>query len=255
MLPAPLCDLLLDQVWWRREVPFPHVVAPAVFAPPVASALDEAMFALLDDAASLRHFGWYDAYGWSFRPKTPWPFSIFTSQEWRTLISRTMGVTATNHVAGGAHHHPRGTANGFVHNDLNPVYFDAVDHVGDEVQLPSPGRVSYTQGSVTKAPTSVREVVRRTALLYYLANPRWAPGDGGETGLYERPTRRATESSLIPPLNNSMLLFNCTPKSFHGFIANPRHERNCIVMWLHDDLATVADEFGVGSLTRFAAGR
>jgi hypothetical protein len=250
-----LSDILLDRVWWRREAPFPHVVASCVFVPEVAHALAAAMRSLIDDAATLRHFGWYDAYGWGFPYDTPWPFSIFTSPDWHTLIATAMGVSATTHVAGGAHHHPRGTGSGFVHNDLNPVYFDDSDQHSGQIRLPAHDRVSYTQGTVLKPGAKPREVVRRTALLYYLANPRWAPGDGGETGLYKRRTDKVGHARLIPPINNSMLIFNCTPRSFHGFIANPRHERNSIVMWLHDDAATMTDQFGADNLARFVKGR
>ena len=40
---------------------------------------------------------------------------------------------------------------------------------------------------------SARETIRAVSVLFYLANPEWEPGDGGETALF-RTLRR-----LAPP--------------------------------------------------------
>jgi hypothetical protein len=244
-----LTDTLSPGPWLRRTRPFPHVVVREVFRPPLAAALREAARDLIDDSGSLRHFGWYDAYACGFEHAARGPLGVFASREWHDLIARVMAVPATGHVNGGIHHHPTGTARGFIHNDLNPVYF-ARDPDPDEVVLPDQSRVSYTFGGATGPPA--REVVRCTTLIYYLGNPAWHVGDGGETALYSKCDRDPRyPQSRIPPINNSMLLFNCTPSSFHAFTRNWRSERNSIVMWLHAPLGVMARRYGAGSFVRF----
>jgi hypothetical protein len=48
----------------------------------------------------------------------------------------------------------------------------------------------------------------------------------------------------VPPINNSMLLFECTPYSYHSFISNRRSVRNCLVMWLHRPKEEVTARWG-----------
>ena len=56
--------------------------------------------------------------------------------------------------------------------------------------------------------------------LYYLANPRWEPGDGGSTGLFTSADDSIeAPSAEMPPINNSLLLFECTP-----LVPRLRHE-------------------------------
>jgi Rps23 Pro-64 3,4-dihydroxylase Tpa1-like proline 4-hydroxylase len=89
-------------------------------------------------------------------------------------------------------------------------------------------------------------------MLFYLSNPPWRRGGGGSTGLYrsgDDDIRRPVAS--VPPLNNSMLLFECTPQSFHGFISNVRTPRNSIVMWLHQTKAQVGQLWGEGAIVPY----
>ena len=60
------------------------------------------------------------------------------------------------------------------------------------------------------------------------------PATGGETGLYAaKVDREHTTIELVPPADNTLLLFECSPHSYHRFIANPGRRRNCIIIWLH----------------------
>jgi Rps23 Pro-64 3,4-dihydroxylase Tpa1-like proline 4-hydroxylase len=98
-----------------------------------------------------------------------------------------------------------------------------------------------------------REAVRAVAVIYYLNNPQWQPGDGGETGLY-RTVRDAIEHpvAVVPPLNNSLVAFECTPGSYHTFRSNVRHPRNSVVIWLHVEKSAAIARWGESALVRFS---
>ena len=70
------------------------------------------------------------------------------------------------------------------------------------------------------------------AMLFYLCNEGWQEGDGGETGLFES-VNSIEPCITVAPRNNSILFFECTPRSYHSFLANPGLERNSIIMWVH----------------------
>ena len=223
---------MVNLEWVQFDHPFKHVIVPRVFPVDVANKIDRDVKALVRSPGKLRHFGWYDAYSIGFSVNMPVSLRIFISQVWHDIIAEIMQVPASGHVNGGIHHHQRGSRNGFVHNDFNTAYFDG-DTAGI-VKLPRTDRVSYTQGTLLAPDAYARKVVRCTTLIYYTSNFPWRTGDGGETGLYRSPSDDLRNTSRrIPPLNNSMLIFNCTPDSYHSFLANPRYDRNCIVMWLH----------------------
>ena len=250
-MPPALADCLDEAPWLVRHRPFRHVVSGAVFRPEVAAQIAQAVRRLVDEAAGLRHFGWYDAYGWSFPPEPGWPLDLFLGRDWHDLLAAHAQVPADGWVAGGVHHHPPGTARGFVHNDLNPAYFLGPGPVPPgRTRLPGHSAVSYTHGTVLVEGARPLPTVRSAALLYYTANGSWADGDGGETGLF---TTQAADLPLarVPPLDNSALLFACTPGSFHTFMAN-RRERNSIIMWLHADRDVMVRRHGASSLVPFA---
>jgi hypothetical protein len=71
-------------------------------------------------------------------------------------------------------------------------------------------------------------------MIYYLCNEGWSEPDGGETGLYgaAKPHDR-TIASRVPPVDNTLLLFECSPHSYHRFLTNPGRRRNSIILWLH----------------------
>jgi hypothetical protein len=82
--------------------------------------------------------------------------------------------------------------------------------------------------------TAKVQVVRAVAMIFYVANGSWTEGDGGETGLFQSARQSLREpTARIPPEDNSILLFECTPTSYHTFLQNTRRERNSVIMWLH----------------------
>jgi Rps23 Pro-64 3,4-dihydroxylase Tpa1-like proline 4-hydroxylase len=112
-------------------------------------------------------------------------------------------------------------------------------------------RCSYTHG-VTAPGVNRRKVARAVTMIYYLANRPWFPGDGGETGLYRKATDPvARPAAIAPPINNSILVFENGPGSYHSFIRNRRNPRNSVILWLHRTIADTMVRWRVKRLARF----
>jgi hypothetical protein len=237
---APLDQILLSRRWIRREKPFPHLVGRDVFTPDAYKAL-WSHFATIEARGFSEHtsdgrFGrstrGYDAYSYSLTPDIEGPLQLFASRPWHDLVARMMGINATGEITAGLHYHAAGSADGKIHNDLNPGWFRDQDVPADSVALSDWRRWSYFDGSSPEALT-VRERIRAVTVIFYLGNPLWRPGDGGMTGLYlsaQRPVNRPDVS--VPPVNNTMLVFECGALSYHSFIGN-RNPRRSVILWLH----------------------
>ncbi|HXY91863.1 MAG TPA: 2OG-Fe(II) oxygenase, partial [Acidimicrobiia bacterium] len=174
------------------------------------------------------------------------PLALFHSRAWHDLIADIMGVDATGDVNISLHHHAPGSASGEVHNDLNPGWF--VDNGGvDDISVADPALCGYWFGENARGPAYER--IRAVAVLLYLANPEWRPGDGGETGLYAAATDPVDRpAAAIPPRNNSLLAFECTPASYHSFLTNRRVRRMSLIMWLHRPKDHVIRRWGEDSI-------
>jgi hypothetical protein len=252
-------EVLANRVWERRAYPFPHIVAQTVFTQSYYRKVSDAFNVLLRMGLEEQRCGGrlsrgmlgYDAYGLTFGPEYQGPFSLFMSRPWHDMTAGLFGVACTGHINCGIHHHAVKSADGWVHNDLNPAYF--VDYPSDDgINVVRHTVCSYAYGRVFLSGVKPRQVVRSVALLFYLSNPPWSPGDGGETGLYEckdNPVDRP--ASVIPPINNSILIFQCTPYSFHSFISNRTNPRNCVIMWLHSKKADVEARWGEGKVVEW----
>jgi hypothetical protein len=239
-----LDSMLLNRRWIVRPRPFRYIVARDVFTPPVYARLEESYRGVLERTTGSAYLKKHDIHGGGLVPENAEDFAPLLSRQWHDMIARIFEINATGHVIAGIHHHRIGSANGSPHNDTNPVWFNG-DPQPPELEFARHDYVDYTTGKVQRDDATPRQVMRGVALMYYLANPQWSPGDGGETGLYrsrrddpERPVAR------IPPLNNSLFAFECTPRSWHGFISNRRLERNTVIMWLHRSYEEATELFG-----------
>lgn len=230
--------------WIRRKKPFPHVIAYNVFCPHIYSRIEIAFQELLEANEGRPYMPNYDIDGRTVQNEIAHRFGPMLTRSWHDLLASVLGITATGHVAMGMHHHRVGSRHGFPHNDLNPGWFVG-EPSRDELLMSCP-EIDYTTGMLLRpASATPIEVVRAAAALFYVANPTWKPGDGGTTGLYrsaDDDIRRP--AAVVPPLNNSMLLMECTPSSFHGFISNRRNPRNSIIMWLHQRKSEVIARWG-----------
>ena len=232
-------DVIANRRWVCRQDPFPHIVARNVFTEDAYRA-----FVTGFEHALATYFAKNpDSFTMKMSDDRNSPFAMFTSRAWHDMLATLWGIDATGDVDGGLHHHEPGGKGGHVHNDLNPGWFVGAAR-SDRVNLPRPAICSYYHGDVAREGVAPRRTVRAVAMLYYLNNPPWRPGDGGETGLY-----RANDDgvlspvAVVPPINNSMLLFECTPHSYHSFIAS-KNARNSIIMWLHRPYADAVGRWG-----------
>lgn len=220
-----------------NQVPFNHIYAENFFTDAFHELLcqefEKVMSQGLADQfslASFSRFPGYDAYYWLLPPETGYPLNLFYSQEWKDHFSRLFGIPLTNDIVAEFHHHQVDSQDGFVHNDYNLCCFT-------ENRLPNgmnpwyytcnydPAQNDMTTGLVTSH-------MRSIALIYYFNNDPWLPGDGGETALFNSEQDLAA-ARLTPPISNSLLAFEVSPDSYHGFRQNFRSERNSLIMWFH----------------------
>jgi hypothetical protein len=250
-----LAALLANRRWCAHEKPFPHVRAANVFSPDMYDALVAGFETVLarglsetNDGTRFSRLSGYDAYGLSFSEHLHPAFRLFVSRAWHDLVAGLFDVEATGDIRGGLHHHRVGSRDGQVHNDLNPGWFvDRPD--ADGINLANPTLCNYFNGETSPGAGQPRQTVRGIAMLYYLDNGPWHPGDGGETGLYPRSVIPVAQADMrVPPIDNTMLLFECTPWSYHAFIANPRKPRNSVIMWLHRPRTSVISRWGEGRI-------
>ena len=146
---------------------------------------------------------------------------------------------------------PPGGPTGFLHNDFNPVWFPRATDGDDRLQLPDHASCDFKTGEGTLADDAKVETIRGAVVIYYLLNDGWQPGDGGETGLFGSGTDDpAAPLGTCPPVNNSLIAFECTPFSFHAFLANHR-PRTSIIMWVHRTTDEAYEKFGDALVERW----
>jgi hypothetical protein len=235
-----LPGILAHRTWLRRLSPFPYVIARSVFTAGFYDALASQLRGILarglcetpSPGRFSRNIPGYDSYGIGFDRSLPEPIAVFLSPEWRDLLSGLFGVPPVPYVFAGSHHHAAGSANGFIHNDYNPVWFPRSST--GAIQTPDNTLCSYKTGAGPLPDSAKVEVVRAVVALFFLLNDGWRPGDGGEIGLFSSAASSLKEPSfLCPPVNNSLIAFECTPNSFHAFLKNTRLPRTSIIMWTH----------------------
>jgi len=250
--PTDLACRLENRSWSYRVDPFPHVVADRVFLPRAYDELAEAFERRLRGSPGPEQFSrnmpGYDASGLTLTPRTTGALAFFISRGWHDLIAAIFQVEVTGHLSGGLHHHDRGSADGTIHNDLNPGWF-AEYQTDDGIIVSDPSLCDYRTGHTFAPGITACETVRAVAVLFYLDNPEWECGSGGVTGLYASGSDCLhSPAAIVPPHNNSLLAFECTPHSHHAFLSNRRQPRNSIIVWLHRAKSTVIAQWGHQSI-------
>jgi LPS sulfotransferase NodH len=254
-----LRSVLAPHPWTYATQPFPHVVARQVFRDSAYADVDRAFSEVLDvgldgsPAGFARATPGYDVFSHTMRAGLDGPFALFCSRPWHDLLAGVTGITGSGHTFCGLHHHAVGSASGSVHNDLNPGFFPR-RAARSEVVLNDHTQCAYHGGGVAPGVDPV-ETVRGVALIFFVHNQDWHPGDGGEIGLYRHAGDAVDDPAVaVPPLNNSMVLFECTPHSYHAFIGNRRIARNSLIMWIHRPVEDVVARWGRDAIITWPQG-
>lgn len=217
--------------WVRHNFPFPFLQARRVFPQNQYNELADAVKGLIDGGTMQRSMAGYDALGCGITPTSPSPLPMFCDVPWRDWQSNLFNVSLTPYVSAGIHHHLTGSKSGFIHNDFNPVWFPKAT---SDIQIAREDICTYKFGDGTLADSEKIRVVRGVVMIFYLLNDNWKIGDGGATGLYtskNSPVRQPVQRCR--PVNNSMIMFECTPNSWHTFLSNIVAPRTSIIMWTH----------------------
>lgn len=223
--------------WLLQRFPFKHIVVRDVFEDAVVERLGAAFrVRLADQAAAGSVVANYDARIMALAEQDRSAFAPLLDVEWLALVSQAMGLKTTFEVDAALHSHPPGSRSGWIHNDFNPGWFARAASEG-EVVFSSKSGCNYKTGQGQVGDTKPVQRMRYLTLIYYLNNPAWFPGMGGETGIFSaRAQSIEMADSFIPPINNSLFLFECTPHSWHSF-RTTSFSRNSITLWLHRDFA------------------
>lgn len=250
-----LARILRNRSWLRCNYPFPHVIATDVFQTDfyeaLASQLGEILSRGLNDTATpgrfARNIAGYDAYGLGFGPGTDGPLSVFLSAAWRNMLCEIFAIGPTPYVFVGSHHHLPGSSPGFIHNDFNPVWFPQAGTA--EIRTPDSTLCSYKTGVGRLGEGEKIQVSRGAVLLFYLLNDAWGAGDGGETALYTSASDLVDKPTVkYPPVNNSLVAFECTPQSFHTFLGNTHGPRTSLIIWVHRTMDEAIARYGENHL-------
>jgi 2-oxoglutarate-Fe(II)-dependent oxygenase superfamily protein len=236
-------------------VPYRHAIIDNLLAPDVFARLCQTFDQILARGLSedicpgrFSRFPGYDAYSYVLEPEAGFAQSLFYARGFKNFLSGLFGVATTDDVVVELHHHLTGSRSGFVHSDFNRVCFASAP-------LPNglnPWHYQVPFDGAGCPPGSTIERCRAIAFLYFLNNPGWKPGDGGETGLYAAREPLGLRK-VVAPLDNRLLAFEVSPSSFHGFISNRAAPRNAVVGWLHGELEHAAVRFPGHALEAFRA--
>jgi hypothetical protein len=235
---------------WRVELrPFLHVRARGVLREDCYRRIEGSFAAMLEgDPHSAGHSAFkqnqpgYDALILGIREPLAQHFAPFFEPRWIRFLAGLLGLDPAPQIDGALHHIPRNSRSGWVHNDFCSAWFDGAPT--GELIFPDRSKCDYFSGAVKDPTARPVEYVRAATMIFYLSNGGWKTGDGGETGLYPASRADLGEVSAVPPFNNSLLLFECSPHSWHRLLANPGSPRNSIILWLHSTVEDAQSRWG-----------
>lgn len=211
----------------------------------IASAFTETMHEMKARKGVTRKNANYDADIVAINHVRADAFAPFFSPSWIDTLYRLMAYPNRGRVDGGLHSSAPGSRTGWIHTDFCSGWFDEPGDVITTPFFPDRAVCDYFTGRAKRPSARPTEYVRVATLIFYLCNDGWHSGDGGETALYSSgQAGPRTTVELVPPLNNSLLLFPCSPHSYHHFVTNPRLTRNSIILWIHATVEDVVAEWG-----------
>lgn len=227
--------------WWGYRTPFRHWRASNVLDTTSYQAVASEFRTFLENATGQEEgrrrlkkaSASYDAQILSVDSDIATLLKPFFSQEWVGSLHQLLALPETYRIDAALHSSPPKSRTGWIHTDFCSGWFDE-STATDDLTFADRSACDYFTGRPHRESANPREYIRAASMIYYLCNDGWSDGDGGETALYSAAKQRdRTTVGLVPPLNNTLLLFECSPHSYHRFITNPRRRRNSIILWLH----------------------
>lgn len=241
--------------WHQAATPFRHLRAAEVFDADTYTGLAAQFRAVLDTTSGVRPGryrmrpapGSNDGLILGLTEPLAAAFAPLFTEAWLRDLARLLDLPFVPRIEGALHSNPQGSRTGWIHTDCCSAWFDESRQPADTLILPPRGRCNYFTGKRRTADAEPAEYIRAATLIFYLCNDGWTPGDGGETGLYSRGHEsKDTVEVLIPPVNNSLFLFECSPHSYHRFVTNPGRARNSVILWLHAHVDDALARWGDG---------
>lgn len=156
----------------------------------------------------------------------PEPLKVFATKEFQDWVSEVTGVVFTPDFTFSMHYHPEGSPSGWVHSDYELVNFRKTDSNTDLNLLTS----GYSSQGKPIKDSGFYSVTRSVALLFYLDDKDWTPGQGGETGFFDEHKKPI---AAFEPRRNVLGFFEVTPTSYHAFAGGNLRPRKSLVMWFH----------------------
>ena len=230
----------------EEQRPFRHLRAVDVFAQAKYQSLCDNFRERQSSGAFHSGTREYDAEIFALQASSAADFSPLLDRAWLEQLAGFFSLPFEPVVDAALHSSPAGSRTGWIHTDHCSAWFDRSEPSSEEGLLfPSRRRCEYFTGTVLAADAQPHRFYRSAALIYYLCNDGWTPGDGGETGLYSASKAGGrTQELRVAPINNSLVAFECSPHSYHRFLANPGRRRNSVILWLHLDAKRAAMRWG-----------
>jgi hypothetical protein len=234
--------------WWIYERPFRHIRAQGVFRMDVYERIQSAFLELRGRADNCAEPTFkkaqsaYDALILPMQQQLAPRFAPLFERPWIEFLAKLLRLEAIPQIDGALHHIPVSSRSGWVHNDFCSGWFNRI-HTG-ETTFPDRRNCDYFTGTAKSAQAQPKEFIRAATMIFYLHNDEWKDGCGGETGLYASSRGGDGEMCAVPPVSNSLLLFACSPHSWHSLIGNPGCTRNSIILWLHSSLEYAQARWG-----------
>jgi hypothetical protein len=250
---------LNDKGIWRAHAdPFLHIEAEDVFCQKAYDRLFKAFGELLkgDDGQENKTFQFvkslptYDAQMVSLSPALAERFNPLFTRTWIDFLACLLDMPSLPQIDGGLHHIPKNSNSGWLHTDLSSAWFAYDTDIQEDVIFPDRSACDYFTGAPRKSNVHPKEFVRAATMIFYIDNDDWGEGDGGETGLYATGRSDVGPMKAVPPRSNSLILFECSPHSFHRLLANPGRVRNSVILWLHMTVERALSRWGTAVIRR-----
>jgi hypothetical protein len=248
-----ITELNPEGEWCLCDRPFRHIRGERVFRNDTYEELVKAFASLragetADTARFSKAQRGYDAEMLAVDQQLASSFRPLFERRWTRFLANLLGLPDLAQIDGGIHHIPIESRSGWIHNDFCSAWFD--ESASGDIIFPDRQRCDYFSGTPKSADARPREYIRAATMIFYLQNEGWKKGFGGETGLYGALNPDLGSRSEIPPLSNSLLLFECSPHSYHRLIGNRGSPRNSIILWLHDTVQNTRSRWGDGATRR-----